>query len=126
MEIIKTISVASLTRDDLVEILSGGTIGWGDIAAGDDAYRETKKELDLWEMDYCYEDVLARILETGGRLLVCDTESDDAWELTLDKIVEGCEMALEFNPEWEDECCRDEYYTDTVIQYALFGELVFG
>lgn len=71
----------------------------------------------------------------GGTLVLCDAESSDKWELTLDKFLAGVKMWLEsggtrcltdLGDGRIDTCNVDGYEADSIVQYALFGELVFG
>lgn len=71
----------------------------------------------------------------GGSLIIYDNESDDKWELTRDKFLNGVKLLLQNgddkygafkNPEEVDCCEIDGEVADWIIQYALFGEVVFG
>lgn len=59
------------------------------------------------------------ILE-GKTLTLYDIEDEsEIWTLTLDKLLKGISIAMCNSEDIEDE-------SDSVMQYALFGELVFG
>ena len=59
------------------------------------------------------------ILE-GKTVTLYDIEDEDeVWALTLDKLLKGIAIAMSNGENIEDEA-------DNVMQYALFGELVFG
>lgn len=72
-----------------------------------------------------------RILYAGGELEFFDTEDSGTRfdPLTLDKLIKGIES-------WEDlhgsirkaidDGAFDSYEADTIVQFALFGELVYG
>ena len=61
-----------------------------------------------------------QLLLEGKTLALYDTEDEDGiWELTLDMLLKGIGMAMSNGEDIEDEC-------DSVMQYALFGELVYG
>lgn len=70
----------------------------------------------------------------GGSLTLYDAESDDKWELTLEKFLRGLTKAIEdgasitINAEDGsiDTSDVDDCVADSVIQLALFGEVVFG
>lgn len=74
-------------------------------------------------------------ISRGGTLKLHDTESDDVWELTLEKFLNGFKLWLENG---DDECGAvsgdgevdpaniDAGAADLIVQYALFGKLVFG
>lgn len=71
-------------------------------------------------------------ISRGGSLILYDAESSDKWELTLEKFLAGFKMYLENGG---TACVVDEAIetgeidgcaADSIVQYALFGELVFG
>ena len=71
-------------------------------------------------------------ISRGGSLILHDAESSDKWELTLEKFLKGMklyfEQALpaELAGEGIDPSDFDADAVDCIIQYALFGKLVFG
>ena len=77
--------------------------------------------------DYAHEQI-----SRGGSLILHDAESSDKWELTRDKFLNGvklyfehgCEVPVEDNA--IDTCGIDACAADSIVQYALFGKLVFG
>lgn len=59
------------------------------------------------------------ILE-GKAVTLFDIEDDEeVWTLTLDKLLKGISIAMSNGEDIEDEA-------DSVMQYALFGGIVFG
>lgn len=71
----------------------------------------------------------------GGALMLYDAESDESWELTLDKFLRGLAAAIEDNSVpvtigaesgYVDVSDVDACAADIIVQYALFGEVVFG
>lgn len=74
-------------------------------------------------------------ISRGGVLKLYDAESDDVWVLTLEKLLHGIEKAYDENWFMDygwcdgsviDTCEVDGEVADTIVQYALFDELVFG
>lgn len=74
-------------------------------------------------------------ISRGGALKLYDAESDDVWVLTLEKLLHGIEKAYDGNWFMDygwcdgsviDTCQVDGDVADTIVQYALFDELVFG
>lgn len=70
-------------------------------------------------------------ISRGGSLILYDAETDDKWELTLDKFLNGLKMYIE---EGGTECVKaeeidtteiDAAAADSIIQYGIFGELTF-
>lgn len=70
----------------------------------------------------------------GGTLLLHDAESDDCWDLTLEKFLEGVKLWYTSGMAGNavrgdgtvDTCEIDGDGADAIVQLALFGELVFG
>lgn len=74
-------------------------------------------------------------ISRGGSLILYDAESSDHWELNLEKLLNGIQKAIEDN--WYDrydwyvdgelDCCQiDAEVADTIVQFALFDDIVFG
>lgn len=74
-------------------------------------------------------------ISRGGSLILYDAESSDYWELNLEKLLCGIQKAIEDN--WFDDydwyvdgkldCCQiDVDVADTIVQLALFDDVVFG
>ena len=69
------------------------------------------------------------LISKGGVLEMYDAESSDKWELTLEKFLKGLKMYCEENKYIDMEDLIDNHDADTadsIIQYALFDEIVFG
>lgn len=71
----------------------------------------------------------------GGALILHDTESGDKWELNLEKFLNGIKLWLEnggdiYNALQKDgtldTCEIDGEMADMIVQYAIFGQLIFG
>lgn len=74
-------------------------------------------------------------ISRGGSLILYDAESSDHWELNLEKLLNGIQKAIEDNwfsdYDWyvdgELDCCQiDAEVADTIVQLALFDDVVFG
>ena len=71
-------------------------------------------------------------ISRGGALILHDAESAQTWELTLEKFLngekldfeKGCDVNVEDNA--IDTCDIDANDADCIIQFAVFGEVVFG
>lgn len=65
----------------------------------------------------------------GGKLKLVDVEDEDeAWELTLSKMLTGIQKYCEENNVAPSDL-MDNYDADTadaIVQYALFDEITFG
>jgi len=71
-------------------------------------------------------------ISRGGVLRLHDAESNDSWELTRAKFLDGLKLYFEqgcdvrIEDQRLDPCDIDSDAADCIIQYALFGKLVFG
>ena len=69
-----------------------------------------------------------------GMLKLYDYESDEVYDLTLEKFLNGFRLWLEDGGDkygavenGRVDCCEiDGEAADSIIQYAIFGELVYG
>lgn len=112
-----------ITTQDIDDImcaaLEGGITSWCRLA----------KPVGRRLGEYAHEQI-AR----GGSLMLHDAESNDKWELTLEKFLRGLARAIEdgasvtINAEdgTIDTSDVDGYVADSIVQIALFGEVVFG
>lgn len=70
------------------------------------------------------------LLLLGKPLHFADAEGDDddevVWELTIDKLLSGIKQNAEERPQDCDLDNIDSTTADCIIQYALFGEVVYG
>lgn len=76
-------------------------------------------------------------ISRGGILELYDSEEPEVYELTKEKFMEGLKMYLA-NPTYSDilefvdhkvkldTCYADAEVADSIIQYALFGEIIYG
>ena len=101
--------------DDLMSMaLDGGITYWC-------------RRADVNETQY-YGDYASDQISRGGSLTLYDAESDEKWVLTLDKLMHGLFLALA-DKEMHISSDPDEWDAadaDTIIQFALFDEVVFG
>lgn len=80
--------------------------------------------------DYAHEQI-----SRGGSLILHDAESSDKWELTLEKFLNGVKLWLQNGDDRYhalqkdgtlDTCNVDGEMADLIVQYAIFGEVIFG
>lgn len=71
-------------------------------------------------------------ISRGGALILHDAESAQTWELTLEKFLNGVKLYFEqgCHVQVEDNAIDagdiDANDADCIIQFAVFGEVVFG
>jgi hypothetical protein len=116
--------VTEVTKEDLVSILSGfySYSGyWVELLDWHaDRYIEVKESLE----DPAFEEVLAELLERGDWLKI--TDEDDVRVLYKEDIKKGIQLALDNNSISLDPDDWDAADHDMIIQYALFGEVLYG
>lgn len=115
-EIEKTIT---LTREDVDDImcgaLEGGITYWC-------CYAEPKDKIDFDEIKVEY---LHEIITKGYSILLHDSESDEVYELNLEKLCNGIKAYYNDNPNITvDEMDAMSY--DSIVQYALFDKIIYG
>lgn len=123
----EVIRQALLKEDNLVDLLSTAFYGssWFSGTIPEKCRHLVKPTSE------CREDKWADVLKNGGCIIVYDWEEEKEYELTLDAIVKGMEK---LSGEHLNVCARvmtfdgdaDFYDADAVIQYAIFGEWVYG
>ena len=113
-----------LTQQDIDDImvaaLEGGINYWCDEAA-----EEGGEYLGKYASDQ---------ISRGGTLLLHDTDEDAYRKLDLEKFLKGFKLWLENGGDQygavqghEVDCCNiDAGCADEIVQYALFGEVVYG
>ncbi len=115
----------TLTTQDIDDIMVGALEGGINYWCGEAEVIEEKRVAD-WGHEQ-----IAR----GGVLMLHDIEDpDEVWELNLEKFLNGFKLWVEKGGDEygavEDgkvDCCNiDAACADEIVQYALFGELVFG
>ena len=121
VEINKKYEVTSQDIDDImVAALEGGINYW---------CRKVKVVGDYLG-EYASEQI-----SRGGSLILYDAESSDHWELDLEKLMNGIQKAIEDN--WFDDYDWyvdgkldtseiDAEVADTIVQFALFDDIIFG
>ena len=71
-------------------------------------------------------------ISRGGALILHDAESAPTWELTLVKFLYGVKLYFEQGCHGQvedsaiDTCDIDASDADCIVQFAIFGEVVFG
>ena len=78
----------------------------------------------------CREEKWADVLKGNGKMIVIDAEDDDTeHEISLQDIINAFEIIIIKHPKLYARLIEQEddfYDADAVIQYAVFGEWVYG
>lgn len=142
-----------ITKEDVVDILSsalnGGINYWGEVDYCPEVYNKThdwlKKnaESDYEDGEICYEEVLAQMLFDGKHITIRDVEDKEkeTW-LSLSGLAIGIRKAFRegyytsYNwvvpdgddfGKWHLETSQiDGEVVDAIIQFAIFGEVIYG
>ena len=114
-------------ENDIVDIISSAVydIGyWACIDNSNDVWVNTSQSMPE---DATFEDVFYQILADGNSVHLIDVEGTDGeWELTLDKLLKGIQMAIDDDNWSGDMDDIDGLVGDIVFQLALFEDIVYG
>ena len=128
----KIVKELKITTQDIVDCVlcceAGGFDYWGELCSDEKDYEAARKRLEEKEnsdMKPCYEDVLAEIMEAGGKLTVYDREEDKDHELTMEKLLNGWKKYVE-DRDADEFIEYDGDSADCIMQYAIFGDIIYG
>jgi hypothetical protein len=112
---------------DIVDVISSAVydIGyWSCINNDTEVWNKTSDSLDK---DHTFEDVFFEVLKNGQAVELIDVEDDEeVWEMTMEKLLQGMQMAIDHG-DWDGDMDElDGAVGDAIFQYALFEEIVFG
>jgi hypothetical protein len=115
-----------ISYQDLEYIITGGLEGGINYWAGlDNSLPEWDNEPD--EMPF--SQYAFQLLIEGKSVKFYDikqSDDDSNWILTMDKLIKGLQMNYEKRPFDCDLDNADATTYDSIIQYALFGEVIYG
>ncbi len=132
--------IGSKTFEDILDIALEGGIGyWARLCNDGQDWEDAKKRIEERGEDLTYGHIIADVLEHDKPVRFEDAEDDsdnpETWELTDVKLMTG---ALEFQAEKlehdssydiakaVDDGDFDADDADSVIQLALFGDIIYG
>lgn len=126
-----------LTKENLVNILSGATYGNSSVSIKSPRklYEKLKEEFgDKWD-EMCMEDVWVEVLFHGGKLAIYDLEDEDDNGNHPEQRVSLEDFGTAFE-QWRDKCPQDyadfcnendDFYTCwNFLQCLQFGEVIYG
>lgn len=116
-----------ITIDDIENIIvtsvEGGSNYWMGIDNSTSEWADKPEKMPISQ--YIVELILA-----GKTVKFYDIEDEDDtendWTLTLDKLLNGFKLNAQQRPEDSDLDNADATTADCIIQYAMFGEVVYG
>ena len=129
VEVKKTIQ---FTEEDLNDILcscfEGGCGYWCCVDNTTVGWDEAREKLHLkGNTDPTMEDIMLQMLVDGKPIRLIDQEEDKVYSLYMMRFTKGIKMSIE-NGFWNgnDIWDVDGLVGDAIIQYAVFGEQVYG
>lgn len=129
VEVKKTIK---FTEEDLNDILcscfEGGCSYWCCIDNTTTEWDKAREKLHLnGNTDPTTEDIMLQMLVDGKPIRLIDQEEDKVYSLYMMRFTKGIKMSIE-NGFWNgnDIWDVDGLVGDAIIQYAVFGEQVYG
>lgn len=120
-------------KDILTTAIEGGIGYWACLGNDDPIWVKTRDnyiESHNGERPY-YCDVAYDVMNSGNAVIFYDEEDDDTrFELTMSKFMDGCKLyedktGTKINDSFDDGSF-DACDADMIIQYALFGEVIYG
>lgn len=113
--------------EDILSVICSAVYDIGYWSCIDNDTEVWHKTSGFMDDDHTFEDVFFEILKNGQAVELIDVEDDEeVWELTLEKLLHGMQMAIE-NGDWDGDVDElDGAIGDMIFQYALFDEVVFG
>jgi hypothetical protein len=117
-----------LTEEDIADILcaaiEGGSSYWAQIQNLGEEWDEVEKELPK---GHTIEDHIIALWHKGYALCILDCEEDEEHLIYLDNFLQGIQSVIG-NGIWdgEDVYDVDGEVGDCIMQYAAFGEVIYG
>jgi hypothetical protein len=123
IEIKRKITVTDGNIDDImITAFEGGINYWVGLVTypKDFPAREARPENEYGHKRNTYE-----MISLGCSIFIHPDEDNHSYELTRDKVIKGIKRYFTENPEadWDS---LDANSADSIVQYALFNELVYG
>ena len=129
----------TLTRDQMDDILTtaieGGIGYWACLLNDDPAWIKAEKQQKAEGGLLYWSSVALRVMENGDAVKFVDAEEDpddpdlEVWKLTLDKLMQGCALFEQERgsiTKMLNDGSFDAIEADCLIQYAVFGKIIFG
>jgi hypothetical protein len=115
-----------ITEEDIDNIIvssvEGGSNSWMGIDNSKPEFKNKPKDepIATW---------ITKLILEGKTVYFYDCEEEEEEEyfpLTLEKLLKGIELNIQERPFSNDKDNWDSVDTDCIIQYALFGKLIYG
>ena len=113
------VKTTDLSKEEIVDLLSTALYGspWWEVDNSTEEYNQAKGDT--------IEEKLADMLLKDQSVYLIDMEEDTPYELTLDKLCKGIGLFIKNggNTDIDDYDLVD---ADSVLQYAIFEEVIWG
>jgi hypothetical protein len=120
----KAVKVVNISENDIETIIVNGMEGGIHYWAG---LNNTGIEWEEKPKDEPRSTWTTKLLLEGKEVEFFDIEDEsDRWTLTLEKLIQGVQLNINNRPHDCDLEYGDATTSDCIIQYALFGKIVFG
>lgn len=122
-KVVATIQVPiQFTENDIdniiVTAIEGGCKNWMGLIK-DENYKDKPKDEPLSQWT-------TKLLLEGKTIHLYDVEDrEEKFELTLEKLIKGIQLNCVNRPDYSDKDNWDADDCDCIMQYALFGEIVY-
>lgn len=126
-------------KDILTTALEGGIGYWAELDCTDPAWAAARKRWSKKTDERpCWCDVAFEVLNNGDAIRFIDAEAkdddnpteDEVFLLTMAGLLKGCQLWEEHSKKdlakTIDECDYDADDADLIIQWGIFGEIIFG
>lgn len=112
----------------MVTAIEGGINYWAGLDNTAEAWAERPKDepLSMWATKILIDGGSVKFYDVEGGGELEEEEDDSEWILTLDKLLAGFAQNYKERPHDNDLEQGDATTADCIIQYALFGQIVFG
>lgn len=117
-----------LTEEDISDILcaciEGGSNYWCQIQNYGKEWDSVEKTLPK---GHTIEDHIMALWQHGYSLSVLDMEEDEIYDVSFEDFIQGIQCVID-DGTWEtdDICDVDGCVGDCIMQYAVFGEVIYG
>ena len=139
MKEIKYTVERTLTADQMDDILTtaieGGIGYWACLLNDDPAWVKAEEELKAEGKELYWSTVAIRVMFNGDKVKFVDAEEDpddpdlEVWTMSLEDFERGCALFEKERGSIKkmlDDGSFDAVEADCLIQYSVFGEIVFG
>ena len=116
----------------LLSCAGGGFDYWCQIDFETDDYRKAKAEmvekkiLPEFGSKFCVEQVVAYMITNGYKVYINDVEDEKKYLITPEMLGKGFELNAKNHPEDASLEDGDANTADRILQYAVFGEVVYS